>query len=42
VSDFGFFLFLTIVLVLFVGEPDLHDKLLEHASGCSLPAKATP
>jgi hypothetical protein len=29
-SDFGMFLFMTIILVLFVGEPDLHDAIIQY------------
>lgn len=29
-SDFGFFIFLIVFVVMFEGEPDLHDALIHY------------
>ena len=29
-SDFGFYIFVTVLILLFYGEPDLHDALIHY------------
>lgn len=32
-SDFGFFIFLAVMIIFFEGDPDLHDALMAKLSG---------
>lgn len=37
-DELGFWLFLALIIVLFAGEPDLHDRLV---GNCHMPPPAT-
>lgn len=34
-SDFGFIIFFLVLIVLFIGEPDIHDALIAYLYGAN-------